>query len=262
MKVVYIDTLFITNLAADYLLLLLSGEVCGIILRRRRYLIAAALGSAYAVAVYLPGAGALSLPAAKIGAGLVMAAVAYGGEARSVRCAAVFMAVSAAFGGFMWAIELAGGHPAFDMRTLAVSFAGCYVLLSWVMRRRGAMLDLPRAQVVLTLGERRTEFVALIDSGNALIDPVSALPVMVICPHVAAPLLGMSESALAPDAVALVERAAEGGVKMRLIPYSAVGGAGLLAAFRPDTVTIDGEKREMLAAVSPAVAGDGYEGII
>ncbi len=262
MKVIYIDTLFITNLAADYLLLLLSGQVCGVILRRRRYLVAAALGSVYAVAVYLPGAGALALPAAKLGAGLVMAAVAYGGEARMLRCAAVFMAVSAAFGGFIWAIELAGGHPAFDARTLIVSFAVCYILLSWVLRRRGAALALPRARVVLTLGEHSAEFTALVDSGNALTDPVSALPVMVVCPHVAAPLLGVSESVLCADAVALCERAVDGRAKLRLVPYSAVGGAGLLAAFRPDSVTVNGEKREMLAAISPAVAGDGYDGII
>lgn len=265
MKVIYIDALFIVNLVADYLLLVCTGRVCGVILRRRRYLIAATVGSLYAVAVYLPGFGILSLPAAKLGAGLIMGVIAFGGEAHMLRCGGVFLAVSAAFGGFMWAIELAGGHPAFDARTLIVSFAGCYLLLAWVMRRRVATAALPRVHVELSLGRNKSELIALIDSGNRLVDPVSETPVMVISPHIASPLFGVSEELLSMDAVALVE--ASGAYDMltgrfRLIPYSAVGSTGLLATFRPDEVRVDGAKHEMLVAISPAVSGDGYEGII
>ena len=36
----------------------------------------------------------------------------------------------------------------------------------------------------------------------------------------------------------------------------------LLAAFRPDSVTVDGKPRELLVAVSPAAAGDGFLGIL
>ena len=51
--------------------------------------------------------------------------------------------------------------------------------------------------------------------------------------------------------------------RFRLIPYSAVGGAGLLAAFRPDALTVGGETRaELLAAVSPELQGDGFEAVI
>ena len=50
--------------------------------------------------------------------------------------------------------------------------------------------------------------------------------------------------------------------RLRLIPYSAVGGGGVLAAFRPDSAVVDGEERALLAAVSPDVSGDGYEGVI
>lgn len=265
MKVIYIDTLFIVNLAADYLLLVCSGRVCGVILRRRRYLIAAAVGSLYAVAVYLPGFGILSLPAAKLGVGLIMAVIAFGGEVNMLRCGGVFMAVSAAFGGFMWAIELAGGHPAFDARTLIVSFAGCYLLLAWVMRRRVTSAALPRVHVELSLGGNKTELIALVDSGNGLVDPISDIPVMVVSPHVAAPLFGVSEELLSMDAVALAEASSAYDTlagRLRLIPYSAVGSSGLLAVFRPDEVRVDGAEREMLVAISPAVSGDGYEGII
>lgn len=265
MKVIYIDTLFFTNLVIDYLLLLAAGEVCGVILKRRRYALAAVLGSLYAVAAYFPHGAVLRLPLAKLGAGVIMALIAFGAEARWVRCCIVFTAVSAAFGGFLWAIELAGGHPAFDTRTLIVSFALCYVLMTAVFRRRASVADMPRVKVELTLGGRRTEFFALVDSGNSLRDPISALPVMVLCPHAAAPLFGAHAALLELDAVALIERSAEApelAGRLRLIPYSAVGTRGVLAAFKPDSVLVDGAPREILAAVSPGVAGDGYEGII
>lgn len=265
MKVVYIDSLFVTNLAIDYLLLLASAQVCGVRLKRARYILAAVLGSVYAVCAYLPRGEILLLPCAKLGAGLIMALVAFGGEERYFRCAAVFMAVSAAFGGFMWAIELAGGHPTFDTRTLVVSFALCYALLAVVFRGRAQLADRPRVAVELALNGRTARFNALVDTGNSLKDPVNGTPVMVICPHAAAPLFAEDAALLQLDAVSLAEKAAtvpQLAGKLRLIPYTAVGGGGMLAAFRPDSATVDGEPRDILAALSANASGDGYEGIV
>ncbi|MBR1456591.1 MAG: sigma-E processing peptidase SpoIIGA, partial [Oscillospiraceae bacterium] len=43
MEVIYIDALFFLNLLADYLLCLSTGRICGLYLRRARYLAAALL---------------------------------------------------------------------------------------------------------------------------------------------------------------------------------------------------------------------------
>ena len=265
MEVIYIDSLFLLNLVIDYVLTVMCAQVCGVRLRRRRYAFAALAGAVYAVAVYLPGFGWLRGAPFKLAAGALMALIAFAGEERPVRCAVVFFAVAAAFGGFIWAIALAGGYPAFDMRTLVAAFALCYALLRIVFSRRVKLADQARVQVSLTLGARRSEFIALVDTGNSLTDPISAMPVMVICPHAAAPLLGANAALLELDAVAFVEAAAdipELRGRLRLIPYSAVGGGGVLAAFRPDSAVVDGEERMLLAAVSPHVSGDGYEGVI
>ncbi len=265
MKVIYIDTLFLLNLAIDYALTVMCAQVCGVRLRRVRYALAAAVGAMYAAAVYLPGLGWLGRAPVKLAAGVIMALVAFGGEQRPFRCAAVFFAVAAAFGGFIWALTLAGGYPAFDMRTLVAAFALCYVLLRAVFSGRVRLAERARVNVELTLGARTTQFIALVDTGNDLTDPISAMPVMVLCPHAAAPLLGANAALLELDAVAFVETAAdipELCGRLRLIPYSAVGGGGVLAAFRPDKAVVDGEERVLLAAVSPHVSGDGYEGVI
>ena len=51
--------------------------------------------------------------------------------------------------------------------------------------------------------------------------------------------------------------------QLRLIPYSAVGSKGFLAAFRPDSLSVNGKKnRDLLVALSPSASGDGFDAII
>ena len=62
MTVIYIDTLFLLNALVDYLLLLAAARLAGEPLRRIRFALGAALGGAYAVAIFLPGLFFLSHP--------------------------------------------------------------------------------------------------------------------------------------------------------------------------------------------------------
>lgn len=265
MEVIYIDSLFFLNLAIDYILLLTAAQVCGVRLKRLRYFAAALVGAAYAVLIYLPGLGFLrSAPMVLIAAGL-MSLIAFGGERRMFRCFVIFIAVAAAFGGFIWALSLAGLHPAFDVRTLILSFALCYALLRLVFSGKLKLADTPRAEVELTTNGRSVKFFALVDTGNSLTDPISGGAVIIVCPHAVLPLFRGYEPLLELDAVEFISAASalpEFKGRLRLIPYSSVGGCGMLAAFRPERLTVDGKEREALAAISPNARGDGYEGII
>lgn len=256
MEVIYVDRLFLLNLLVDYLLLLLSAKVSGLVLRRRRYALAAALGALYAVLCLLPGLGFLSRAPGWLCAAALMAAVAYGGEARPLRCGAVFLCVSAAFGGGLWALSLAGGYPRFDARVLLLSFALCYAGLQLLFRARARLPDAPRAEVCIAHRGRESRFQALIDTGNRLCDPVSGAEVLLAAPHALAPLF--PELDLEADPVSLVSR----GAGFRLIPYRAVGGRGMLAVFRPEALSVGGARRELLVAVAGEAEGDGFEGIV
>lgn len=265
MEVIYIDSLFFLNLAIDYILLLTAAQVCGARLKRLRYLAAALVGAIYAVLIYLPGLGFLrSAPMVLIAAGL-MSLIAFGGERRMLRCFVVFIAVAAAFGGFIWALSLAGLHPAFDVRTLILSFALCYALLRLVFSGKLKLADTPRAEVELTANGQSVKFLALVDTGNSLTDPISGGAVIVVCPHALRPLFPGLEPLLDLDAVEFLSAASElpefrG--RLRLIPYTSVGAGGILAAFKPERLTVDGKAREALVAISPNACGDGYDGII
>ena len=84
MTVVYIDSVFLFNMLTDYLMLLCAAHLAGIQLRRGRFLLAAAAGGAYAVAVFLPGCAFLTALPIKAAAGALVALIAYGGERMGV----------------------------------------------------------------------------------------------------------------------------------------------------------------------------------
>jgi len=271
MEVIYVDLLFLFNLAADYLLCLCTGRICGLVLRRLRYLAAAFLGAVYAAAVYLPHLGFLAAPPLRLAAGLLMGLAAFGAERRPLRCAAVLLAVSAAFGGAIWAISLAaGGSPAgpvpLSRRLLLLAFALCYAALQLLFRLRGKSGERQRVEVRASFLGREASFTALLDTGNALTDPLSGAQVLVACPHALRPILRENTELFAAlSAVELLEASAqipELRGRLRLLPYSALGGGGLLPVFRPDSLLIDGlARRGVLVAVSPRAAGEDFEAL-
>ena len=271
MKVLYIDSLFFLSLLTDYLLCLAAGRLCGLKLKRLRYWLSALFGAAYAVAVFLPGLGFLAAPMIKLSAGLIMGLIAFGSERSPLRYTAVFFAVSAAFGGAIWAISLASGNPfggpaALDGKTLVLAFALCTFFGRLLFRYRAKLPEKKRVEVRVAFLGRTAEFIALLDTGNSLSDPVTGAPVMLACPQALKPLFMENTSLFSAPPVELMERAAhipQFRGKLRLVPYAAVGASGLLPVFRPESLSIDGRPdKELLIAVSPDAAGDGFDAIV
>ena len=263
MKLVYVDSLFALSLLTDYLLCLAAGRLCGLTLRRGRYFLAAALGAAYAVAVFLPGLSFLALPVMQLVFAGLMGLVAFGGEERLFRCLAAFLALSATFGGMVWAVTLRRGGV--DLGWLTAIFLACYAGLTLFSRTRSRRAEARTAQAALTLGTRRAAFRVLLDTGNCLTDPVTGARVLVASPGALAPLVPECAEMLTLPPVELAEACSRDPAlrgRLRLLPCATVGGEGLLAALRPDAAEIDGRPRPgLLAAVSPAASGEGFEGI-
>ena len=85
MTVVYVDSVFVLNGIMDYLMLLGTARLAGVPLRRRRCLLGAILGGAYAVAVFLPGLGFLAAGPVKVAAGVLLSVAVFGGQAHLLR---------------------------------------------------------------------------------------------------------------------------------------------------------------------------------
>lgn len=269
---VYIDSLFCLNLAADYLLCLVSARVCGLYLRRLRYLGAALLGAIYSVCVFLPGLGFLMSPPGKLACLLMMGLAAFGGETRPFRCTLCFLAVSALFAGAVWGISMAAGlsSPALlyapvSLKISFPAFALCYALCSLYLKRRGSARERQLLKIRLVHMGRECRFTALYDSGNTLTDPSGGLRVMPVSPRALLPLFG-AESIIITEAdpVSLVQKSEadpELRGRLRLVPYSSIGGSGLLAAFRADEVYVEGSRQSLLIAPSHRLSGTEYDAI-
>ena len=78
MDVIYLDSLFGLNLLIDYCLVLVSARVCGVVLRRWRYALAALIGALYAALMVLPGFGWLANGMMKLALGAAMALICHG----------------------------------------------------------------------------------------------------------------------------------------------------------------------------------------
>lgn len=271
METVYIDSMFVINFLTDYLLCLASARICGLRLRRLRYAVAGLFGGLYSVAVFLPGLSFLSLPAAKLGAGIITGYIAFFPERRPLGCIGVFLAVSAAFGGALWALGLSGGfggvYNRLSMKLLLMCFTGCYGLGLLIFRCRAVVMNKKLLAVELEFSGEKSAFTALMDTGNNLRDPITGAEVMLVCSHALKPIFKDSSflfSQLEPvELLELSHSLPQLKGRLRLIPYSSIGGSGLLPVFRPDKLLVDGRVSSgVLVAVSDSAAGEGFEAIL
>lgn len=275
MTVVYIDLLFLLNLTANYLLLLMAGRMCGKVLNRPLLALAAALGALYASLLFLPELEWLCAAPCKAASGVLMVLVAYGAQRGLLRTALCFFGASAALGGMVWAAELMGGHSLslergvlyswVDIRLLLLLLVLCYALLSLLS---GRLFRHRRAELVpatVRRGSARVELTALLDTGNTLADPATNRPVLVAEGECCRALLPIPLPLDRPvEALTELGRLGIGGY--RLLPYRAVGvDHGLLLAVRADSVVVGREDLgSILVAFSPTAVSDGggYQALI
>ena len=275
MRVIYLDTLFLFNAAADLLCLSAAGKICGREVRLGRLLASSALGGGYAVLCVLPVCGFLSGAAGILLSAAAICAAAFG-KKRFFRTYLAFLAASAAFGGTVFAVSrITGAGNMFSSRgTLTVfllsaglarlCFSAAYGRFGKARSRGG------EATVEIWFRGRKTVLRALRDTGHSLRDPVTGEEIA-ICETARILTLFPAETRnlleRGKDAVDLVSRAArtEDGIRFRLVPYRAVGTKlGLLAAFSPDRILIDGKerKRTLIAMTDVPLSESGAYGAL
>lgn len=278
MTVVYVDSVFVLNTVMDYLLILVTGRLAGIPLRRGRYIFAALAGGTYAVAVFMPGLGFLADPPVKLAAGVLMALAAFGGEERFLRLALLLFLVSSAMAGCVLGLGLLAGsrvpvvngifYTDVDARVLLIAAAAAYLVLAVVFRTSAAHGVRGRLLPVRAGFRGRTAaLTALWDTGSGLREPGSGAAVLVAAPGALDALLPgevrrllTAEALHDPADVLEPLRRAAPELRPHLLPYRSVGRAGgMLLAVRLDWAEIGGTRYPGLtAALSPTSLGEGY----
>ena len=160
---------------------------------------------------------------------------------RYLRSAMYVVLVTACYGGLMLALWLIAaprglivnnGSVYIDIPPallVAVTVAAYALLSLFSGRLRKRNLLRSRCKVTVSDGNNRVELDAIIDTGNLLSEPFSGLPVIVAEYEALLPVLPKGFEQYPDDA-----EAASG---MRVIPYSGVGGGGMMLAFRPRRIT-------------------------
>lgn len=246
--VIYADVLFLINLAVNYLALLGTAKVCGKQTRRMKILAGAAIGAIYAVVSVLNGLQFLVHPLFKISVGILMSMCAFMGCKSLFKITAVFFVISALFGGVVFAVSVFFEAPfgnAFytpvTLKILVPSFAVTYAVISIVFKRM-AVRNRSIVEAEVRMDKRRVTLLALEDSGNQLIDPVSGKTVMIAELEKILPLFEENTQTLLKQSGNVSEtfvKLSDKGNRFRLIPFRTVGiSEGLLLAFMPDGISV------------------------
>lgn len=278
---VYIDVLFVVNLIINYLLLLSTARLAGVPYSRLRLAAGAMLGAAFSVLLFFISVGPLTASVLKIVCCVSIIFTAFGLKKRFLQLVLLFCAVTFIFGGGVYALYLLAGNAGLgqfpvrngvlyvniSLRVLLLSSAAVYFLLTLVS---GRLFHRPHAgqrtaHIRCRLAGREAAFDALEDTGFNLTDPVSNNPVIVADYSSVFPALPPAARQIlrtaAPDdpASALTALSGVGQERLfRLIPYKTIGGSGMMLAFRPDTLLLDGRKlKNGLVAISPTGIADG-----
>lgn len=285
-RTVYVDLLFLVNFSMDFLCFFLVSRLFSVPMSVFRSIFASVFGGVYAVvSLFLPVRGFVLL-LCDASACIVMCLIAEGrrgkGLTKTVSEILVFTGVSMALGGIMTAVYTFLGETGIPetlqsdgdgisawLFLLLAAIGGGATMLGSRFFRRNAACEHYDVRVILC-GRERT-FQALIDTGNALTDPIGGAPAAVIGLSSARGFLPeeITRDALRSPSASLTRLPERYRSRARLLPVETVTGEGMLLAFRADVCYIcpsDAppghkekltEKRELLIAVTAASPENG-----
>lgn len=255
--VIYVDVLFFINFTINYILLFTAAKIGRFPYKRGRIGTAAVVGGLYAVGMFFPNLSFIYSMAAKIMSVFAMVAIAYNikGIRLYLKSVCYFGLVTLCFGGgafmvlYFTDIGAAGGavisngilYFNLPWQVLMIGIGLSYIVIRIVLHalRGKSTGGNDYAYVKIILEDRETVIKALIDTGNALYDPISSFPVIIAEFDSIKPILskelceiyhGQQNDKEIPD-IAYSKKIA----RVRIIPYSSLGtDNGIMLGFQPD----------------------------
>lgn len=271
--VIYADVLFVLNMYVNFFILKLTFALLKVKAAFLRLFLASLLGAAGAFYILLPTTNFLSDILFRLFMSLILILVASGYKNIKIllRQVGVFFAASFLYAGVMiglWAvfkiktIAVKGGVVYMDISpaVLIISTLICYIIISLIRFFTARQAPLAnRCSLTITAGQKLVNATAIIDTGHSLTDAITGKSVVVVDSGVAKGLFGTIPT------INDLENCPKSG--FRVVPYSAVGGHGLLVAFTPSKITAKiGQnpplELNLLCAVTDEPLGDDYSAII
>lgn len=279
-RVIYIDVLFCVNFIIDFLLILSVKKYLSMRTRYLRMLLGAAVGALSSFVILLPPLNEiLSLIIRLVTALAVVFAAFFPTDKKSLmKATAAYFLITFSFCGasiailmiFSPPIAIRNGAVYIDISPIMLVSAifVCYLIMRVICRATGR--SAPKREicrVVIKNNGKTTKLIAKTDTGNTLHEPFSNLPVIVaerdkideLLPIEVAEFFARNKIYKKQPAMAATgskpfcdsENIYPSG--LRLVPYNSVGGEGILPAFRPSSVKILADGKEVDADAYIAV---------
>lgn len=265
---VYVDAVLLVNFIMDFFILWATGKLVGLRYRLFRLVSGAVLGALYSLVVFFPENTLLASFIAKVICSMAMVLISYAPltKATFIRTMGYLYVVSFAMGGaVIAAIYLTDRTPGsiqvwngaavltgtFNYMWLTIGL-GVAILLGYsgiMYLRKNWIQQSLISEVVVCLMGHRTSLLALLDTGNQLVEPVSNLPVVVVEARSMQQQLpeNIWNAVTGGDDIKIPELASQldprWSARLRMIPFNSVGRShGLMLGLRPDYIEIRNKK--------------------
>ncbi len=279
MPIIYLDVLITVNLVIDYLLLSATSRILRLTPKRWRLLLGGLLGAVSACLIFLTTAPTLLIIVFHFMSACILIKVAFSFSKVSVffKQVLVFYVISALFSGTisaLWSLTKSETFYAYNgvvyvdisplmLTVFAVITYAIMCLYEYITRKR-----VPHGYSFLLRiddGNGVCECRALYDTGMHLTEPFSGKPVVVVEQEVIGPYLSEKQK----DVLRCPQLSLDGRHRhMRVIPYRSLGTDGLLPAFLPRRLTVEGSGRKQrditgtYVALSDGLGRGDYQALI
>lgn len=249
----------------DFLALYVTDYVLKLRFDFKRCILAAITGALYGVIAVAFDMGAICSLLSTVAVGIFMCVILNGFKDFKllVRESAVFVSANLLIGGGMTAVyEYFNTHGGADniliygkaetieeqLPMAVFIIASAAITVSVFCFSRGIARHRHARQVELTIEHngKVLQTTAMQDSGNLLTEPISGLPVIILRKEAAGKLLEQQTV----DLLSMLIPSKKSGEKIRFILYETVSGKGLLGAFKPKKILVNGISVDGWVAIS------------
>ncbi|WP_026485539.1 sigma-E processing peptidase SpoIIGA [Caldanaerobius polysaccharolyticus] len=264
----YADVLFMENVILNYVILSLTARWGKFSYKWYKLLSASAVGSLYAVVMYLPSMSFMRGFTPKILLSMLIIVVAFT-PSRLIdffRQMTVFYMITFAFGGCSIALYYLAGNNQAVVDGVYYSIVGAFfaaIVVKASLNYINTKIHKDRLSLILKIvvDGKSNEMTALVDTGNSLYEPLSRWPVVVVEFKRVEKLLPESIKelylkGLEKDLTSLTLALADTDwmSRVRIVPFSSLGREnGVLLGFKPDSIFIKGPEEKEIKNVVVAI---------
>lgn len=249
---IYADVVFIINFFVNGIVIIIAGSICQKKTKLWRIALAAAFAAAfYTLLIFTPLAPFINIFTSFIifSPAILISHKMHGYRDFFIMLVCSYVATFALGGIAMALFGLQDFRPQNLIAAIGIGFLVLIFLRRHVLRRQ--LNKQAYCRFKIHLWDKMAELIALVDTGNSLVDPISKSPVIIAEFDEIKHLLPISVSGMfakqnQDDLASIIAVFDEPKLKarIRMIPYSAIGRQGVIVGFRPDKVEVMSNKHK------------------